>query len=65
MAGKNIHGRQFSATQEHIALLRAVLAGNVEEAASLLTEHLNNSRDAAIRSLLDSDMSTSFPALRL
>lgn len=65
LAGKNIHGRQFSATQEHIALLRAVLAGNAEEAAGLLTEHLNNSRDAAIRSLLDSDMSTSFPALRL
>lgn len=57
LAGKNIHGRQKSATDEHVEIIRAILDHETDRACDLLREHLIHSRDAAIQSLLTSDMS--------
>lgn len=52
LSGRDIWARHVEAAREHITLIETILDGKAEEAAALLTTHLQHSRDAAINSLV-------------
>ena len=58
IAGANIYERQRTSNDEHIKILEPILENDEEAAADALRKHLIRSRDAAIRSLMMSDLKT-------
>ncbi|MFI3172617.1 MAG: GntR family transcriptional regulator [Eubacteriales bacterium] len=60
IAGSNIHQRQTPTTTEHLQLIDSLLHKSTANSVELMEEHLINSRDAAIRSLINADISAKF-----
>lgn len=56
LANPNISERYQTAMNEHIDILHAIQAGNIETAAKLLTEHLKTSKTIDILALTASDI---------